>query len=408
MDIKELKGHFDQAANEMKSLVERQTEELKKYGTTTDETAKQMKSLGETLDSMQDEVKKYDERIKDMEAKSNHPGFGGQPQISKSIGQQFVESEAFSNRKSGQKSISPVDFGSSFFRKDITSASASAGALVQAMRLPEIYADPADRTTHIRQFMNTGTTSSNAIEFMKELLFTNNAGPQYVTGQTPPNELVAKNKSDITFDLVSTPVQTLAHYIIASRQILDDASMLRNYIDGRLTYGLALEEDTQILYGTGSNGDLEGIMVNADVQDAGGVATGDNLVDHIRKSIAMASLSHYVANGIILNPTDFANIELLKGDDGHYIWVTVPNGGEAKLWRVPVYETTAINAGEFLLGNWSLAGSLWDREQTTVRVAEQHADLFIKNGVAVLAEERLAMTIYRPQAFVKGVFTAAV
>ena len=173
-----------------------------------------------------------------------------------------------------------------------------------------------------------------------------------------------------------------------------------------MNYGLALEEDTQVLYGTGTGGDLEGIMVNADVQDAGGVLAGDNLVDHIRKAIAMASTSHYVANGIILNPTDFANIELLKGDDGHYIWVTVPNGGEARLWRVPVYETTAINAGEFLLGNWSLAGSLWDREQTTIRVAEQHADLFIKNGVAVLAEERVALTIYRPQAFVKGVFTA--
>lgn len=406
MDIKELKGHFDLAANEMKSLVERQSEELKKYGVTTDETAKQMKSVGDTLDSMQDVVKAYDERIKDMEAKANHPGFGGQAQVRKSIGQQFVESKSYGDAvSSGKKSTDAVNFEGSFFRKDITSATASAGALVQAMRLPEIYADPADRTVHIRQFMNVGSTQSNAIEYMCENVFTNNAGPQY---QADPVafELVAKNKSDITFDLKTAPVRTLAHYIIASRQILDDASMLRNYIDGRLTYGLALEEDTQILYGTGTGGDLEGIMVNADVQNAGGVLAGDNLVDHIRKAIAMASTSHYVANGIILNPTDFANIELLKGDDGHYIWATVPNGGEARLWRVPVYETTAINAGEFLLGNWSLAASLWDREQTTVRVAEQHADLFIKNGVAVLAEERVALTIYRPQAYVKGVFAA--
>lgn len=406
MDIKELKGHFDQAATEMKGLVERQSEEIKKYGETTVETAKQIKSVGERLDSMQDEVKKYDERMASLEVKANRLGYGPESRTYKSIGQQFVESESYKSAQGqGRKSVEPVDFAGSFFRKDITSAAASAGALVDAMRLPEIYQDPANRPVHIRQFMNVGTTNSNAVEFMCENVFTNNAGPQY---QADPAafELVAKNKSDITFELKTAPVRTLAHYIVASRQILDDASMLRNYIDGRLTYGLALEEDNQILYGTGTGGDLEGIMVNGDVQDAGGVLAGDNLVDHIRKAIALAATSNYVANGIVLNPTDFANIELLKGDDGHYIWATVPNGGEARLWRVPVYETTAMNQGEFLLGNWSLAGSLWDREQTTVRVSESHADLFVKNGVVVLAEERVAMTIYRPQAFVKGSFAA--
>jgi HK97 family phage major capsid protein len=208
--------------------------------------------------------------------------------------------------------------------------------------------------------------------------------------------------------LVSTPVQTIAHYVVASRQILSDAAQLQNQIDNRLTYGLALKEDQQLLYGTGSSGELEGLMVNASVQDAGGVATGDNLVDHIRKAIALAATSEYLANGIILNPTDFAAMELLKGDDGHSIWANVGNAGEPRLWRVPVYESTAMTAGSFILGNWNLGATLFDREQATVRIAEQHADLFIKNGVVVLGEERVALAVYRPQAFVKGVFTAAV
>jgi HK97 family phage major capsid protein len=72
-----------------------------------------------------------------------------------------------------------------------------------------------------------------------------------------------------------------------------------------------------------------------------------------------------------------------------------------------VFETTAINEGDFLVGNWSLAAQLWDRQQSTIRVSESHADLFVKNGVAVLAEERVALTVYRPQAFVKGSFGAA-
>ena len=405
MDIKELKGHFDQAATEMKSLVERQSEELKKYGETTDKTAAEIKAVGERVEAMQGDVKSFDEKLKDIEAKSNRLGFGAMPER-KSLGQMFVESDAYkSASQRGLKSVSPVQIDGSFFKKDITSAAASAGALIDAMRLPEVYRDPADRPQHVRDFMTVGTTDSNAIEFMVENVFTNNAAPQYAADPAR-FELVAKAKSDITFDLKTVPVRTLAHYMVASRQVLDDANMLRSYIDNRLRYGLALEEDKQILYGTGTGGDLEGLMVNAGVQNAGGLVGTDTALDHIRKAITLARLAEYPVTAIMLNPTDWADIELQKGEDGHYIWVTVPAGGETRLWRVPVVETTAIDAGEFLLGNFTMGAQLWDRQQSVIRVSESHEDLFVKNGVVILGEERVALTTYRPKAFVKGVFTA--
>jgi HK97 family phage major capsid protein len=406
MDIKELKGHFDAAASEMKGLVERQSEEIKKYGETTEATSRDLKSVGDRLESMQSDIKEMDERVKSVELKSNHPGYG-QAQTRKSLGDMIVESDEYKHTSSRRmKSMDPVQVNGSFFRKDITSASASAGSLVDAMRLPEVYNNPLE-SVHIRNFLNVGTTTSNNVEFMEETLFTNAATPQYNVSGTPTNELVAKAKSDITFDLKANPVVTLAHYVIASRQILDDASMLRSYIDGRLREGLAQEEDAQILYGTGSGGDLPGIMTNAGIQNAGGVAAGDSFIDHIRKAIALGRTAQYQMNGILLHPNDWAEIELTKGDDGHYIWVTVPAGGESRLWRVPVFETTAINQGDFLVGNWSLAAQLWDREQSTIRVSESHADLFVKNGIVVLAEERIGLTVYRPQAFVKGSFDPA-
>ena len=410
MDIKELKGHFDQAATEMKGLVERQSEELKKYGETTTETASEIKAVGERVESMQGDVKSFEEKLKDIEAKSNRLGFGSMPER-KTLGQMFVESDNFKNsRERNLKSVSAVQVEGSFFKKDITSAAASAGALIDAMRLPEIYRDPADRPQHVREFMTVGTTDSNAIEFMCEDVFTNNAAPQFLAAanQEPAKfELVAKAKSDITFELKTVPVRTLAHFMVASRQVLDDANMLRSYIDNRLRYGLALEEDKQILYGTGTGGDLEGLMVNAGVQNAGDVATGDTVLDHIRKAITLARLAEYPVTAIMINPTDWSNIELQKGDDGHYIWVTVPMGGEPRLWRVPVVETTAIDAGTFLLGNFTMGAQLWDRQQSTIRVSESHEDLFVKNGVVILGEERIALTTYRPQAFVKGTFDPA-
>ena len=407
MDIKELKGHFDQAAAEMKSLVERQSEEIKKYGQSTEQTASEMKSVGERIESMQGDLKDIEGRIKDVEVKSNRPGFGSAPVERKSIGQMVVESDEYKHTKDRSlKSLAPVKVEGSFFKKDITSAAASAGSLIDAMRLPEIYFDPANRPQHVRDFMNVGTTSSNAVEFMVENVFTNEAGPQY-DSESQATELVAKNKSDLTFDLQTANVRTLAHYMVASRQVLDDAAMLRSYIDGRLRYGLALAEDNQILYGTGTGGDIEGIMVNGNIQDAGAPAGTDTALDHIRKAIALARLAEYPVTAIMLNPQDWSDIELTKDNEDRYIWVSVPNGGEARLWRVPVIETTAINSGEFLLGNFQMGAQLWDREQSTIRVSESHEDLFVKNGVVILAEERIALTVYRPQAFVKGTFSAS-
>lgn len=386
MDIKELKGHFDQAAVEMKSLVERQSEEIKKHGETTASTATEMKTVGSRIDAIQADLEAF-------QKKANHVGYGSQATVSKTLGQTFVDSDEFKYAtERGLKSVNPVTMGG-MFRKDISSAN---GPTPQALRLPEYYSPTGDRTAHIRNFLNVSSTTSNAIEYFVET-FTNNAAVQ-----SP--ELSAKAESELAYDLVSTPVQTIAHYVVASRQILSDAAQLQNQIDNRLAYGLALKEDQQLLYGTGVSGQLEGLMVNPSVQDAGAPAVGDNLVDHIRKAIALAATSEYLANGIVLNPTDFAAIELLKGDDGHYLWANVANGGEPRLWRVPVYESTAMNAGDFLLGNWNLGATLFDREQATVRIAEQHADLFIKNGVVVLGEERVGLAVYRPQAYVKGTF----
>lgn len=408
MDIKELKGHFDQAATEMKALVERQSEEIKKYGETTEATGARMAKLGETLDAMQDEVKKYDERLQSMEKKANHPGFGRSAQV-KTMGQMFVESEEFKSAQGrGLRSTGTVSIEGSFFRKDISNATASAGNLIQDMTLPEIYRQSGgDRDVHIRNFMNVGQTSEGSIEYMvDDTASPPQAEPQY-SSQSGATELVAKKVSNWTFDMVTVPVRTIAHYVVASRQILNDVPRLRSYVDNQLRYGLALAEDEQILYGTGTGGDLSGIMTNNAIQNAGGVASGDTFLDHIRKAIALGRVAEYAMNGILLHPTDWSAIELLKGNDDHYLWVTVPNGGEPRLWRVPVYETTAINQGDFLVGNWTLAAQLLDREQATLRIAEQHDDLFVKNGVVILAEERVALTVFRPKAFVKGSFDPA-
>lgn len=410
MDIKELKGHFDSASEELKGLVARQSDEIKSFGEASKETADRIAKADSRMAEISAEMEAKEARLVEIEKRMNRPGFGG-VEVAKTMGQMYVESEAYAHAKSiGRGNNVPVEMN----RKDITSAAASAGALTDSFRNPNIYVNP-DRPLFIRQLVNRQPVQDSAVEIMRQNAFTNNAGPQYDSEATPTNQLVAKAKSDVTFSLVTVPVRTIAHYMVASRQVLADAPRLRNYIDNRLTYGLNLEFDSQMLYGTGSAEDFTGLLVDGSVSDVGEIATGTTaadlpgaMIDHIRSAITECQTNEfYNVNGLVINPQDWQTIETAKGEDGHYIWVSVPNGGETRLWRVPVIVTNAIAQGDFLLGDWTMGATLYERESMSVRVADQHSDLFVKNGVVVLGEERAAFGVELPKAFTKGSFDVA-
>ena len=75
---------------------------------------------------------------------------------------------------------------------------------------------------------------------------------------------------------------------------------------------------------------------------------------------------------------------------------------------MPVVVTDAMLTDSFLVGDFGRAARLYDRQQAAVEVATQHADFFTRNMVAILAEERLALTINRPDLLVHGTFPAVV
>ena len=393
MNIMELKGAFDQAANELRQALARQAEEIKANGKSTAELNEQVKAAEQRYDS---EVKQLAERVGKMEAKANRVDTVAGA-VRKSLGQAYVESEAFAEVKATSRGNNkPVEL------KSITDGAGSAAALTNNYRNPAIHANP-NRPTFIRDLVNHIPVQDSAVEVMRELVFTNSAAPQ-------AGQLVSKAESNITFEQEVYKVQTIAHWLPASRQILSDVPRLRSYIDSRLMYGLDLVFDSQLLFGDGLGQNFKGLMVDADVSNVGASAAGDGAVwlEHIRKAITQCQLfEYYNINGVVLNPADWEAIELAKGTDGHYIWVSVPQGGESRLWRVPVVVSNAMTAGNFILGDWTMGATLYDREQKSVRVSDSHADLFIKNGVAILAEERAAFAIELPKAFCKGSFTAA-
>ena len=395
--IAKLGSDVTKASTELKSLMDQQAEEIRKHGETSSNTAAAVTKAEEKLIKFENDIKGINDQIDEFKKAQGRPNYGGGE--AKSIGTRFTESEQYKNAiAAGAKSTPGFDV-KSFFTKDLSSTAAEGGVLRSVYVYPEIVAPPTDQL-RLRDVMNVQPIQSASIEYIQETGYTN--------ASATVAEKALKPQSDITFAQATAAVRTIAHWIPATRQILDDAAQLRNYVDNRLIYGLKLTEEAQVLYGSGTGEDLTGLMVAAGTQDAGSIPAGKTRIDHIRHAITLSRLAGYPVSAIVLHPTDWETIELSKGTDGHYIFTSVNVGGQMQLFRTPVIESTSMTEGDFLTGALGYAAQLLDREQANVRVSESHSDYFARNMMAILAEERLAMPIYRPEAIVKGDFTQLV
>ena len=408
MDIQELKTHLDTVKTEIKDAVSKRDAEVKQYGEVTEATSKALTAATERLDTIKSDLDRVDSRVQEIE-KASQRHLGGAEQV-KSYGQMFVESDEFKNAKG-------ANTGTMRVRKNLSGLAASAGALVRPDRRPDVIVTP-DRPRFIRELIPSLPTQSNAVEVMRQNVFTNAAAlqaPGVASTAIGAGENQLKAQSNITYELITVPIRTMAHWIPASRQILSDAPQLQRLIDSRLMYGLNLLSDQQLLFGNGANQNLTGLMVDAGVETVGQLPAGTTaaqrpgaMLDHIRGAVTRCqTFEFYNIDGLVVNPVDWQTLETAKGTDGHYIWVSVPNGGEARLWRVPVVVSNAMTANNFILGDWSMGSTIYDREEMDIRVSESHADFFVRNGVAILGEERYGFGIELPKAYCKGLFTVA-
>lgn len=287
-----------------------------------------------------------------------------------------------------------------FERADITSSNTTVGAgrsvgtsLVPGARVPGIIAPP-NRQFTIRDLLAPGRTSASSVEYVKETGFTNSAAPVA--------ETTTKPKSDLTFNMFTTPVRTLAHIFKASRQILDDAPGLASYINARGTYGLKYVEEQQLLNGDNTGQNLHGIVPQATAFAPAFTPDSPTGIDRLRLAVLQVILAEYPSSGFVLNPTDWAKIELTKDGEGRYIVGNAQSPIGPSLWGLPVVQTQAMAAGEFLTGAFNLAAQIFDRMDVEVLLSSENVDDFEKNMFTIRVEERLALAVYRPEAFVTG------
>lgn len=380
-DLANIEKAIGAQQEEIKKAFEAQREEIKKTGAVN-------KVLQDDLAKLNEELQKSGARMFDLEQKL------GNRTPDDNLQKSFSEKTAEDLVKSWDGRASKTEVGS--FYKAVTSTANSAGQTIAPQRLEGIL-QPGQQRLTIRDLLAQGATSSNAIEYVRENVFTNSAAP------VPEGAL--KPESDITFTKETANVKTIAHWIQASRQVVSDSSQMQGYINNRLLHGLALKEEQQLLNGNGTGDNLVGLNTIATPYTVALNATGDTFADQIAHAIFQVSLSEFEATAVVLNPSDWHKISLLKDENGRYIFGGPQAFASKIMWGLPVVATTSQAANTFTVGSFGLASQVWDNMDATVEVSNQDRDNFVKNMLTILCEERLAVAHYRPTAIVKGTFT---
>ena len=338
------------------------------------------------------------------------------PAAGKSLGEAFVKSPEYQDflsrfaRKdqTGQwviprdtRGIQSASMQMAGFKTLVTGASpTSAGAVVENMRYMPITDLVPFRPLSIRALCTQASTVSDTVEFVRVTGKTNNAAPVAEATATSGTS-GTKPESGMALDVVTTPVETLAHWIPITKRAAADAGQLRVMIDTFLREGLAIVEEDQILNGNGTSPNLRGILQTPGLLTVGSAGTDlDAIVDAIR---VLWVTGKRRATGMVVHPNDWfsTGFVLAKDANGGYM-IADPNGdptGARNLWGLQVAVSEAMTENTILVGDFRYA-IVWDREQAGISVADQHADFFIRNMLAILAEERLAFGVLDPEAFI--------
>ncbi len=277
----------------------------------------------------------------------------------------------------------------------ITSATDSAGSLIVPAR--DMAVGMPRRRLAIRDLLNVVRVTSGSVEYAKQV--------SRPSAAAPVAEGVLKAESSMTLELVTAPIRTIAHWIPASRQVLDDAPQLQGIIDEEMLYGLAIKEEQQLLFGDGTGQNLEGMVPQATEFDPVLLFAEPTFIDVIAAAIHQAALSEVPVTGIVVHPTDWWKMRTTKDADGRYILGDPAANVPPNLFGIPVVPTQAMTVDNFLVGGFG-AQTLYDRWDARVEISTEDSDNFRKNLVTVLAEERIGFAAKQPQALITGDFTA--
>ncbi|EOV0829266.1 phage major capsid protein [Cronobacter sakazakii] len=392
--LKKVSASIEEATGKFNAKAEEALKEAQKTGKLSAETKETVDKMASEFNALKEAEKTLKAALGELEQQVAQMPLANAAKVVETVGQTVISSEAlkaFAASVEGGKRVS-VPVNAALISTDVPTG------VVEPQRLPGIDTAPKQRL-FIRDLIAPGRTAVPAIFWVQQTGFTN-AAKVVPEGTTKPY-------SDIQFATQITPVTTIAHMFKASKQILDDFAQLQSTIDAEMRYGLKYVEEQEILFGDGTGAHLKGIVPQASAFSAAFEVEKQNGIDVLRLAMLQAQLARFPASGHVLHFIDWAKIELTKDSLGRYILANPAALSGPTLWGLPVVATeTAAFQGKFLTGAFNAAAQLFDREDANVVISTENADDFEKNMISIRCEERLALAVKRPEAFIYGAFTA--
>jgi HK97 family phage major capsid protein len=264
----------------------------------------------------------------------------------------------------------------------------------------------------IEALLSSGVTDAPTVRYLVEGTATS-AAAGVAEGGTKP-------ESTIGFTTTDEPVKKIATMLPVSEELLEDAPAVQAFVNGRLSLFVNLEAERQLFRGAGTN-ELVGLFGRS-VPIYTGLTTDDKPTQLFKAMNSMRGSAFIEPEFVVIHPTDYQIVRLLRdgagGTAGQYMGggpFLGPYGGGAALvgssnqvtgaqdtlWGKPVYVSSAIGgAGTALIGT-STNAQVWNRGGLRVEAANQHSNYFQINLVAIRAERRLALAVYRASGFVE-------
>lgn len=336
------------------------------------------------------------------------------PAAAKTLGAHFVESELWQNYVKGAApggrfpdgqhvQSPPLRIGEFLSLKTlITGGGATSGGAFTIADQSGIYDPLGRRPVSLRTIVTVRQTTSDAVEFVRQLTRVNAAAPVAEATATS-GASGTKPEGGFTFERVQELVRTIAEWVPATKRALSDAAQLRGIIDDELRADLAEQVDWQIVNGDGTGENFTGLVSTPGTQAQ---AWDTNILTTTRKGrTKVMTVGRSTPSAYGLHPIDWETIDLLQDNEARYYFGGPSAMGTPRLWGLPVVESEAFTQGTGWVGDWRRV-VLWDREEANVSVSDSHADFFTRNMVAILAELRATMGVIRPAAFVSLDLTA--
>jgi len=307
----------------------------------------------------------------------------------KSLGQLFVESDQYKNRR-GVNGLT-VNLPEFDFLAAKTLMETSAGFAPQSIRTGRVV-EYAHRRVMVTDIIPQSPIDQNAVVYMEETTSTNSAAERSEGGSA--------GESALAYTERTSPIREIATFLPVTEIQIEDVAQARSLVDNRLLAFLELRKETQIIAGDGNAPNLEGFLTKSGVQSQ--ALGSDPIPDAIYKAMTkvratgMAEPSAYITH-----PNDWQTVRLLRTTDGIYIWGNPSEAGPERVWGLPAVITTAETENTGLLGDFQMYSELHNRRGANIKVSDSHSDYFIKGKLAIRADARVALTIYRATAFCK-------